>query len=93
MNTPVLFIVFNRPEPTRRVFESIRQARPPKLLVVCDGPRPHVPSDAQRVAEVREIIAKGVDWPCEVLTNYSETNLGCGERPFTGITWGFSLVE
>lgn len=93
MNTPVVFIVFNRPEPTRRVLERIRQARPPKLLVVCDGPRAHVPTDAARVAEVRKIIAQGVDWPCEVLTNYAETNMGCGERPFTGITWAFSLVE
>lgn len=93
MNTPVVFIVFNRPEPTRRVLERIRQARPPQLLVVCDGPRAHVPTDAARVAEVREIIAQSIDWPCELRTDFAETNLGCRERVTSGLNWAFSLVE
>ncbi|MCX6967573.1 MAG: glycosyltransferase family 2 protein [Verrucomicrobia bacterium] len=93
MKTPVVFLVFNRPEPVRRVFERIRQARPQQLLVVCDGPRPHVPTDAQRVAEVRNIIEKSVDWPCELLTNYAEKNMGCRERVNSGLDWAFSLVE
>ena len=93
MKTPVVFLVFNRPEPVRRVFERIRQAQPPQLLVVCDGPRTHVPTDAARVAEVRAIIANGVDWPCDVRTNYAEKNMGCRERVNSGLDWAFSLVE
>ena len=93
MNTPVVFLVFNRPEPARRVFDAIRKARPPQLLVVCDGPRPHVPTDAQRVAEVRKIIAHGVDWPCEVLTHYAETNMGCRARVSSGLDWAFSIAQ
>ena len=87
MKTPVVFLVFNRPEPVRRVFERIREARPPQLLVVCDGPRAHVPGEAARVAEVRKIITQGVDWPCEVLTNFAEKNLGCRERVTSGLDW------
>jgi hypothetical protein len=93
LQTPVAFMVFNRPEPTRRVFEAIRQARPPKLLVICDGPRANVEGDAERVAEVRQIVAEGVDWPCEVLTNYAPANLGCRERVFSGLDWAFEQVE
>ncbi len=93
MKTPVVFLVFNRPEPTRRVFERIRQARPPQLLVVCDGPRAHIPGDAERVAQARAIITQGVDWPCEVLTNYAEANMGCRERVNSGLDWAFSVVE
>lgn len=93
LHTSVVFMVFNRPEPTRRVFERIRQARPPRLLVICDGPRPNVPADAGRVAEVREIIEGGVDWPCEVLTNYAPANLGCRKRVASGLNWAFSIVE
>ena len=93
LHTPVVFMVFNRPEPTARVFESIRQARPQRLLVICDGPRPHVPADAGRIAQVRGIIEHGVDWPCEVLTNYAPTNMGCRERIFSGLDWAFSQVE
>jgi hypothetical protein len=93
MKTAVVFLVFNRPELTRRVFERIRQARPSRLLVVCDGPRTDRPDDLDKVARVRQIIDDGVDWPCEVAKNYSEHNLGCRERPASGITWAFSLVE
>ncbi|MGV0107953.1 hypothetical protein NSTCB13_06859 [Nostoc sp. DSM 114160] len=38
MQTPVAFIIFNRPDRTAKVFEAIRQARPPMLLVAADGP-------------------------------------------------------
>jgi hypothetical protein len=34
-----------------------------------------------------------VDWPCEVLTNFSSSNLGCGQRIISGLDWAFSLVE
>ena len=93
MNTPVVFMVFNRPEPTSRVFERIRAAQPPKLLVICDGPRPHVPGDAEKVRQVRALIENGVDWPCEVLTQYAEANMGCRTRIASGLNWAFSVVE
>ena len=89
---PVVFMVFNRPDLTARVFEAIRAARPEKLLVIGDGPRPDHPQDTANCAAVRAIV-EGVDWPCEVLKNYSETNLGCGVRVATGLTWAFSQVE
>lgn len=39
LTTPVAFIIFNRPDTTERVFAAIAKAKPPKLLVVGDGPR------------------------------------------------------
>jgi hypothetical protein len=92
MKTPVAFIIFNRPDTTKRVFEAIRQAKPPKLLVIADGPRADRPGEAEKCAAARAII-EGVDWECEVLTNYSDINLGCGKRPATGIKWVFEQVE
>lgn len=90
--TPVAFFVFNRPETTELVFQEIRKARPATLLLVCDGPRPEVPSDIQRVEEVKRILDH-VDWPCDVLKNYSEANLGCRQRIQSGLSWVFSEVE
>jgi hypothetical protein len=90
--TAVAFLIFNRPETTARVFEAIRGARPPKLLVVADGPRADKPGEAERCAAVRRII-DGVDWPCEVLKNYSDTNLGCKRRVSSGLDWVFSTVD
>jgi hypothetical protein len=92
MSTPVAFFVFNRPELTSRVFERIRQARPPKLFVVCDGPRNDRSDDLAKVAAVRKIVEQ-VDWPCEVRWDYAEVNLGCRHRVASGLNWVFEQVE
>ncbi len=92
MHTPVAFMIFNRPDLTERAFAAIAQARPPKLLVVGDGPRPNHPEDVEKCAAARAIIDR-VDWDCEVLTNYAPENLGVGRRGATGITWVFERVE
>ncbi len=92
MNTPVAFMIFNRASVTARVFESIRQAQPPILLVVADGPRSDKLGEEQKCAATRKIIEQ-VDWPCEVKTNYSNVNLGCGKRISSGLDWVFSEVQ
>lgn len=92
LSTPVAFILFNRPDTTARVFEAIRQAQPEKLLVIADGARIDRPNEAEKCAATRSIIDR-VDWKCEVLTNYSEVNLGCKRRVSSGIDWVFSQVE
>lgn len=92
LNTPVVFIIFNRLETAERVFAEIARAKPPVLLVVGDGPRLNRPGEEELVLRTRELI-KRVDWPCEVKTNFSEANLGCGKRLSTGIDWVFDQVE
>lgn len=92
LKTPIVFIVFNRPEPTRKVLQCIRQAKPKELLVISDGPRSNVQGDLERVDEVREIIRLGVDWPCKVKRNYSPNNLGCRKRVASGLNWVFEQV-
>jgi hypothetical protein len=93
MQTPVVMIVFNRPELARRVFERVRAARPPRLLVVCDGPRQNRPADAARVAAVRKIFDHEVDWPCEVVRDYASQNIGCMDRIHSGLNHAFELFE
>ena len=88
LNTPVLFLVFNRPDTTAQVFEAIRKAQPPRLYVAADGPRPDRLGEAEKVAKVREI-ATAVDWPCEVKTLFREENLGCKKAVSSAITWFF----
>lgn len=90
LETPVAFLIFNRPEKTRRVFEQIKKVKPKKLLVVCDGARN--PEEEILVAETRKIIEE-IDWPCQVLTNYADKNMGCRIRISSGIDWVFSNVE
>ena len=88
LETPVLFLVFNRPDTTARVFEEIRRARPARLYVAADGPRPDRPGEKAKTEEVRRI-ATAVDWPCEVRTLFREENLGCKNAVSGAITWFF----
>src|SRR5919202_763268 len=90
LNTPVAFFIFNRPHLTSIVFDAIAQAKPKKLLVVADGPR--FPEEAEKSRQSRAVIER-VGWACEVLTNFSEINLGCKHRVSSGLDWVFSEVE
>lgn len=92
MNTAVLFLVFNRPDTTRRVFEAIRAARPPRLYVAGDGPRDNHQDDVQRCGETRKA-ATEVDWPCEVKTLLRDRNFGCKRGVSGGINWFFEQEE
>lgn len=85
---PVLFLVFNRPDTTARVFEAIRRARPERLYVAADGPRPDRVGEDEKVREVRGIVDR-VDWPCEVRTLFREENLGCKRAVSEAISWFF----
>ncbi|WP_150132306.1 nucleotide-diphospho-sugar transferase [Prosthecochloris sp. GSB1] len=89
MRSPVLFLVFNRPEKTRAVFDVIRQAAPSRLYVAADGPRIECLDEARLCREVREA-ATAVDWFCEVKTLFREENLGCGKAVSAAIDWFFS---
>lgn len=92
LTTPVAFILFNRPDVTRRAFECIRAARPAKLFLIGDGARADRPGEAEQVAAARAVV-KSVDWPCEVQRSFLDTNVGCGVRISTGVSWVFEHVE
>lgn len=85
---PILFLIFNRPDTTARVFAAIRAARPARLYVAADGPRSDRPGEADRCAEARRI-ATAIDWPCELRTLFRDTNLGCRRAVSGAITWFF----
>lgn len=88
LTPPILFLVFNRPDTTARVFDAIRAAQPTRLYIAADGPRADRPGEAERCAEVRRI-ATAVDWPCEVKTLFRDRNLGCRLGVGTAIDWFF----
>ena len=90
--TPILFIIFNRPEVTQRVFNTIREEKPIKLYVSADGPRLNVSSDIAKCAATRKIIEQ-VDWDCEVSLLFHDSNLGCGKAVSRAVTWFFDCEE
>ena len=91
-HTPLVLLIFNRPRHTARVLAEIARLRPSKLLVIADGPRVGRTDDLKNVAATRAMIDK-IPWPCELLKNYSDTNLGCRQRIGHGLNWVFREVE
>ena len=89
---PVVLIAFNRPDLTARVFERIRQWKPPELVLIVDGPREGHTEDHDMVARVKDILRQ-VDWPCSVTEDFSDTNLGLKQRISSGLTKAFATHE
>ena len=91
--TPILLITFNRPDHTRQVFEAIKKQKPAQLFVFQDGAREGNAGDIEKCKAVRAIFDEELDWECELHTNFSTVNLGCGHGPSSAITWFFEHVE
>ncbi len=91
--TPILYLVFNRPESTKLVIERIREIQPAFLYIAADGPRKDKPHDIEKCAEVKSLLAKEVDWPCEVKSLFRDANLGCRKAVSEGLDWFFENEE
>ena len=92
MKSPVLFIIFKREDATKRVFERIREAQPPRLYIAADGPRKDRPDEVEKCQAARKVV-ETIDWPCEVHRLYRDENLGCGKGVSSAITWFFEHEE
>lgn len=88
--TPVLLLVFNRPDVTRQVFDRIKEAAPKYLYIAADGARND--DEKKKCDAVREIV-KNITWDCEVRTLFREENLGCRNAVSGAITWFFDQVS
>lgn len=92
LNKAVLFLVFNRPDTTKRVFDAIKEARPPRLYIAADGFRKNKSGEQEKCDEVKKIVSE-INWDCEVKTLFQDKNLGCGVAPSEAINWFFEQEE
>jgi len=94
MDKAVLFVTFNRLDYTKEVFKQIAIAKPPRLYVASDGPRPNKEGEKEKIEEVRKYILEHIDWRCDVKTRFLETNSGgCGVGVSSAVTWLFENEE
>lgn len=93
LDTPVLFLIFKRPDLTRQVFQQIKKAKPFQLFVAADGPRQDKAGEAALCQETRELVLQNIDWPCEVKTLFREKNVGCRVAVSEAVSWFFEHVE
>ena len=93
-NTPILFIVFNRPEHTRRVLAQITEQKPSSLFIFQDGVRDNVSEDVENCAAVRSVIEESLNQTkIQAKCWFAESNLGCGRGPASAISWFLNEVE
>ncbi len=90
--TPVLFLIYNRPEESERVMKQIRKVKPKYLYIAGDGAKNN-PNDILGVHITRNNVLYLIDWDCEIKTLFRKENLGCKYAVSEAIDWFFNNVE
>jgi hypothetical protein len=88
----VLFVIFNRPDTTKRVFEQIRAAKPKRLYIAADAPRLGSADDELLCRQAKEVVSV-IDWECELKTLFKTENAGCKNGVSSAVTWFFEHEE
>lgn len=93
MKIPILVLAFNRADHVVKAMEAIREYKPRKLYLECDGARYSKKGEAEAVSLTRKTMINMIDWPCEVKTLFREENLGCANAVYGAINWFFEHEE
>ena len=91
-SSPVLLIVFNRPDQTAKVFNALRKVKPKRIYLSADGPRLCRFGETEKCEAVLNIFS-APDWPCEVHRKVHSTNIGCDANVLSGVNWFFENEE
>lgn len=86
---PILLLIFNRPDTTMAVLDAIRKIQPSHLFIASDGARASKPKELETVLLIRNMVLKGIDWPCKVETLFRSENLGCKAAVSSAVDWMF----
>lgn len=87
----ILFIVFNRIEPVKKVLEQINLYEPSVLYISSDGGR----NDNERkiVQKIREYIEENINPSIVIKRKYNDENFGCKKAVSSALNWFFKSEE
>ncbi len=89
----VLMLFHARPDHFSRVWAEVHKARPARLFLYQDGPRPGT-KDMEGIMACRQLVAdENIDWQCEVHRLYQERNYGCDPSGYMSQQWAFSQTD
>jgi hypothetical protein len=94
MNSPILLILFNRPDLTEGLLDIVRGQNGRKIYISADGPRLNNTEDKQLCAEVQKMARDFADdYDGECRFQFQTANLGCALGVKTAIDWFFENEE
>ncbi|MCF8461071.1 MAG: glycosyltransferase [Flavobacteriales bacterium] len=89
MDTPVLLLVYNRPEHTLQVLQRLKDCGATTVFVSGDGPKNS--QDKRKTDEVKACVNRFSSMISA--SRFSERNRGCKNSVIDGINWFFEQVE
>lgn len=92
VKSPLLLVVFNRPEQTRELFDVVAQVEPQFLYVAADAPRESKRGEALLCKKTLAIF-DAIDWPCRIMTKVNKVNLGSYSNIPKAVDWFFENEE
>lgn len=85
---PIVLLIFKRKDALIKIINKIREISPSKIYILSDGGRNE--KENSEIKECRKIVEKQIDWECEIIKKYSETNIGVYENIGLGAMWVFN---
>ena len=67
--SPVLLLLFNRPDETIKLIDALSKVRPQKIYISIDGNREGNKDDIKNQAQILDIINEKIHWTKEVSIN------------------------
>lgn len=83
-NKPILLLLFNRPNKTIELIDSLRSVAPKTIYISIDGPR--TTEESELTENVNKCLSK-IDWRSDVHLIRSDHNLGCKIHNSKAISW------
>jgi hypothetical protein len=90
IKTPIVFIIYNRPEKTERVFSVIKKIKPKYLYIIADGPK-NIEDEIK--CNLSREITKCIDWEVDLKILEADYNMGNVPRTISGLDWVFSQTD
>lgn len=92
MRSPVLVMIYKRPDTVRQILSVLRVVKPPKLYISANAPNPL--KDEKDIVNETRAVFDTIDWPCEVVKHFRDEHISqAGMSLYYGIDWFFKNEE
>lgn len=88
LDVPVVLLIYKRHKKIKQIIEVISRSKPKKIYILSDGPSNE--SDREIIDLTRKNAEDSIDWECEVVKKYHDTNVGVYGNIGEGAKWIFS---